>query len=1110
VSIDARKRYDVRDDLVTIRGDVLISDHDVALELAQRVNEARAAGEPPLRGADLYAGALLEEVYHLVVARYLETVDPTALEKLDAAMIAALGPRVDETLERFLARYPNRELAEGRWRSEDYLSRPIAGMPGRHAAIEELWTCYLANANPALAAARPLVDDRPLAAQSAYDAMIDVLRGHWREQPGLPGHGGSLFDLLLEPMRASPDDLEGQLRFAQGRWGSLLGESFSALVRRLLEAVGTLREANVARGGGGPPGAPSAASFSLRRGAAEGEVRFSPDSSWMPQVVLLAKSTYVWLGQLSREYGRDIERLDTVPDEALAELARRGFNALWLIGLWERSKASRTIKRLRGQTDAVASAYALQDYAIAADLGGPEALDVLRERAARHGIRLASDMVPNHVGIDGRWVIEHPTWFVQLDHPPYPAYTFDGPDLSEDPDVAIVLEDHYFDDSDAAVVFKRVDRHTGDARFIYHGNDGTTMPWNDTAQLDYLQAEVREAVIRTILHVARQFPIIRFDAAMTLAKEHVRRLWYPAPGEGGGIPSRSRYGTMTEEAFEAAMPDEFWREVVDRVASEVPDTLLLAEAFWMMEGYFVRTLGMHRVYNSAFMHMLKQEANAEHRALIKEVLTFDPEVLKRFVNFLNNPDEETARDQFGTGDKYFAAVTLLCTMPGLPMFGHGQIEGFSEKYGMEYRRAKVDETPDEGLLARHEHEIFPLMHRRWQFAEVEGFRLYDVIDGDRVQEDVYAYTNMVRGAGSLVLVNNAYERRSGRIHTSVPYVEAAGEAPRTTTVHQGLAAVGGARRFLVMREQVSGLTYLHPSHEVAEHGLAVALDGFATRVFLDVHELVDHDGSIARLVSRLGGNGVPSLVDALDDLRLEGVQDAFLALIDALEGSGPAAPRDHVDAFTHFARLGPVSVARPLRAPARGSPARLAATYGVGVTRLALAVHALGHVSWPLETWHGLRLERALRHDLARRQLDTALVAAVPAVLVHGAGAAAGRISAQRWLAALVGDATVGEALGRHEYGGETWFRHEGVATVADVTAAVQRLAAPGAGAARRIASWRSAVDEAMVASGYKVADAIAAADDVAADAAVVATRPRRKGADAARKSRRGARRPKR
>jgi len=33
-----------------------------------------------------------------------------------------------------------------------------------------------------------------------------------------------------------------------------------------------------------------------------------------------------------------------------------------------------------------------------------------------------------------------------------------------------------------------------------------------------------------------------------------------------------------------------------------------------MEGYFVRTLGMHRVYNSAFMNMLRDEENANYRS----------------------------------------------------------------------------------------------------------------------------------------------------------------------------------------------------------------------------------------------------------------------------------------------------------------------------------------------------------------------------------------------------------------------------------------------------------------------------------------------------------------
>ena len=187
------------------------------------------------------------------------------------------------------------------------------------------------------------------------------------------------------------------------------------------------------------------------------------------------------------------------------------------------------------------------------------------------------------------------------------------------------------------------------------------------------------------------FPIIRFDAAMTLAKKHIQRLWFPEPGSGGAIPSRAEHG-MTRSEFDAAMPEEFWREVVDRVAAEVPDTLLLAEAFWLLEGYFVRTLGMHRVYNSAFMHMLRDEDNAKYRMAIKNTLEFDPQILKRYVNFMNNPDEKTAVEQFGNGDKYFGVATVLSTLPGLPMFGHGQIEGFREKYGMEFRKPKLDEN----------------------------------------------------------------------------------------------------------------------------------------------------------------------------------------------------------------------------------------------------------------------------------------------------------------------------------------------------------------------------------------------------------------------------------
>ena len=191
------------------------------------------------------------------------------------------------------------------------------------------------------------------------------------------------------------------------------------------------------------------------------------------------------------------------------------------------------------------------------------------------------------------------------------------------------------------------------------------------------------------------------------------------------------------------MPHEFWREVVDRVAAEVPGTLLLAEAFWLMEGYFVRTLGMHRVYNSAFMNMLRDEDNAKYRSVIKNTLEFDPDILKRYVNFMSNPDERTAIDQFGTGDKYFGVATMMATLPGLPMFGHGQIEGFTENTAWSTSRRATRKTLIQRLVdAPRARDRAAAAHRALLFAESVNFLLYDFFARiGTVDENVFAYSN---------------------------------------------------------------------------------------------------------------------------------------------------------------------------------------------------------------------------------------------------------------------------------------------------------------------------------------------------------------------------------
>ena len=163
------------------------------------------------------------------------------------------------------------------------------------------------------------------------------------------------------------------------------------------------------------------------------------------------------------------------------------------------------------------------------------------------------------------------------------------------------------------------------------------------------------------------------------------------------------------------------------------------------------------------MNMLKKEENQKYRDTVKNTLEFDPQVLKRFVNFMNNPDEETAVAQFGKGDKYFGVCTLMVTMPGLPMFGHGQIEGFEEKYGMEYTKAYKDEVPDYDLVDRHKHDIFPLMKKRYLFSGIENFFFFDVWNNGTVNENVFAYTNMAGSERAIVFYNNAYQCASGWI-----------------------------------------------------------------------------------------------------------------------------------------------------------------------------------------------------------------------------------------------------------------------------------------------------------------------------------------------------------
>ncbi len=847
--------------------------------LAARMQQQLPAGERPVSAALLHMYALQVKIYRYLIDQYADVRHPRILEQsLDAAGYSFSSAELFTTIAAFAELFPPAPVLAGSETAATFIAADGRDQQRKQRVVKELLLLWVAGENRALDSFRQLFDDAELAARSPYRQVLRSLDERLGEGPTFHPHRLTLLELLRAPARAFPHSLAGQLEFIKANWRELLPEE---LLTDLLLAADLLREEERQWwGGAGPSLVPEFGKGRQPEEYPEYE-RFSQDADWMSNVVMMAKMVYVWLEQLSKQYGREIVRLDQIPDEELDTLARWGFTGLWLIGVWERSPASRRIKQIAGNPEALSSAYSLYDYVIADDLGGAAALANLKDRAGRRGIRLASDMVPNHTGIYSKWTREHPDWFVQQEYPPYPNYRFSGPDLSSSDDIGLFIEDGYWDKRDAAVVFKHVDRHSGRERYIYHGNDGTSMPWNDTAQLNYLIPEVREAVIRTIIHVARQFPIIRFDAAMTLAKKHYQRLWFPQPGLGGGVPSRAEHA-LTRERFDELFPQEFWREVVDRMAVEAPDTLLLAEAFWLMEGYFVRTLGMHRVYNSAFMNMLKMEENAKYRQTLKNVLEFNPEILKRFVNFMNNPDEKTAVEQFGKEGKYFGAAVLLVTMPGLPMVGHGQIEGFREKYGMEYRRAYFDEQVDQQMVAMHEARIFPLMRRRWLFSGSANFVLYDFFAGGAVDENVFAYSNRSGAERGIILYHNKFADTAGWIRTSSA-MAVKDEQGETTlvqkTLGEALSFNPDGRAYYAFRDYAAGFDYLRSGRELCEQGLFVEFAAYEYHAFLDFREITDDEfGNWGKLCHGLNGRGVPSLDEEFRQVRYAGVVAAFRAV----------------------------------------------------------------------------------------------------------------------------------------------------------------------------------------------------------------------------------------
>ncbi len=456
------------------------------------------------------------------------------------------------------------------------------------------------------------------------------------------------------------------------------------------------------------------------------DIRANPaersSSEWPAHPLIYEINTWVWLRRLSSKYQRQIS-LANVPAAELAELAAWGFDAVWLMGVWHRGKATRSSalnylheyrRALPDVTDAdvPGSAYAIRDYQVERELGGREGLALFRDELRRLGIKLILDFVPNHVATDHHWTHQHPEYFVRGA----------GEDLKRQP-------------SD----FFATDTAECSGAVIARGRDPYFPAWIDTAQLDAFHPGLRGAAITTLVDIGRQCDGVRCDMAMLMLNSVFAHTW---KRDAYTLPAR-----------------DYWQEVIPAVRATHPQMLFMAEVYWDLEHELLRQ-GFDYTYDKRLYDRL---ANGEIDA-IKSHLRADLDFMRSNIRFIENHDERRAMEVFGE-DRQRAAAALICTLPGAALLHQGQLSGRRIKLPVQINRGA--EEVSHPLLARFYrrllNEVRCEIYRTgaWELREAQAIH-----SDDHTHNNLIIYTWRQSKRIRLVLVNLSSEWSRARLDLS--------------------------------------------------------------------------------------------------------------------------------------------------------------------------------------------------------------------------------------------------------------------------------------------------------------------------------------------------------
>lgn len=427
---------------------------------------------------------------------------------------------------------------------------------------------------------------------------------------------------------------------------------------------------------------------------------------WPHKPFIYEINTAVWLNTLSRQAGRAIT-LANVPDEVIENLAALNVDAIWLMGIWQRSPAGRRsalnyIHEYRGalpdisEDDVIGSAYAIGRYQVDPAWGGREGLAEFRARLAERGLGLMLDFVPNHVAMDHPAILQNPAYFIigtAEDARMYPG------------------------------TFFPVD---GAEYYAAHGRDPHFPAWIDTAQLNAFSPAGRRAALEALLDIASQCDGVRCDMAMLVMNEIFSRTW-------GHLP-----GPMPES--------EYWEDIIPEVKAQYPDFIFIAEAYWSLE-YALLQQGFDFTYDKTMYDRLHHG----HAPDIYIHLAADISFLERNMRFIENHDEPRAAADFGV-EKSRAAAVLICTVPGAVLLHDGQLSGRRVKLPVQIKR-QPDEKPNRALEIFYGRLLRELRDPIYQQGRWSLFEPRPLWDGSSSYTNLLAYGWRMDDSYRLIVIN---------------------------------------------------------------------------------------------------------------------------------------------------------------------------------------------------------------------------------------------------------------------------------------------------------------------------------------------------------------------